>query len=88
MIPLLRYVEAARARRGRRSAAPDTKALTLAAAGLIVSATVPLARDALHGPVSVAIAVSSFLFMAFTERDTLWIIAGSAIVGLLAGALA
>ncbi len=84
MIPLLRYVGARAEKPAIRSA---IQALTLAAAGLIVSATVPLARDALHGPVSVAIAVSSFAFMAFTERDTLWIIAGSAIVGLLAGAL-
>ena len=84
MIPLLRYVGARAEKPAIRSA---IQALTLAAAGLIVSATVPLARDALHGPVSVAIAVASFVFMAFTERDTLWIIAGSALVGLLAGAL-
>ena len=83
IILLLRYVGARAERPAVRS---SIQALTLAAAGLIASATIPLARDALHGPVSVAIAVLSFLFMAFTERDTLWIIAGSAIVGLLAGA--
>jgi chromate transporter len=85
MIPLLRYVGA---RAERPAVKSSIHSLTLAAAGLIASATIPLARDALHGPVSVAIAIASFLFMAFTERDTLWIIAGSAIVGLLGGALA
>ena len=82
MIPLLRYVGARAERPAVRSA---IQSLTLAAAGLIASATIPLARDALHGPVSIGIAVGAFLFMAFTECDTLWIIAGSAIVGLLAG---
>jgi hypothetical protein len=42
----------------------------------------------LHGPLSVAIACGSFVFMVFTDRDTLWIIVGSALIGLIAGALA
>jgi chromate transporter len=84
MIPLLRYVGARAERPAVRSA---IQSLTLAAAGLIASATIPLARDALHGPLSIAIAAASFLFMVFTERDTLWIIGGSALIGLLAGLL-
>ena len=83
MIPLLQYVGARAERPAIRSA---IQSLTFAAAGLIAAATVPLAHDALKGPVSVAIACASFVFMAFTKRDTLWIIAGSALVGLLAGA--
>jgi chromate transporter len=85
MIPLLRYVGARAERPAVRS---SIQSLTLAAAGLIASATIPLARDALHGPVSAAIAGASFVFMVFTDRDTLWIIVGSAIIGLIAGALA
>ncbi len=85
MIPLLRFVGSKAERPAVRS---SIQALTLAAAGLIASATVPLARDALHGPVSAAIACASFVFMAFTDRDTLWIIAGSALIGLLAGSMA
>src|SRR4029079_1096919 len=85
MIPLLRFVGSKAERPAVRS---SIQALTLAAAGLIASATVPLARDALHGPVSAAIACASFVFMAFTDRDTLWIIAGSALIGLLAGSVA
>jgi len=84
MIPLLRYVGARAERPAIRSA---IQSLTLAAAGLIASSTIPLARDALHGAVSIGIAVASFFFMAFSQRDTLWIIVGSAIVGLIAGTL-
>ena len=82
IIPILQYVGAQAERPAIRSA---IQSLTFAAAGLIAAATIPLARDALRGPVTIAIAVTSFLFMAFTKRDTLWIIAGSALVGLLTG---
>jgi len=84
MIPLLRYVGARAERPAIRS---SIQSLTLVAAGLIASATIPLARDALHGPVAAVIACASFVFMAFTEHDTIWIIVGSALIGLLAGAL-
>jgi chromate transporter len=84
MIPLLRYVGARAERPAIRS---SIQSLTLAAAGLVASATIPLARDALHGPVSAIIACASFVFMIFTDHDTLWIIVGSALVGLLAGVL-
>jgi len=85
MIPLLQYVGSRAERPAIRSA---IQSLTFAAAGLIASATIPLARDAFKGPLSVAIACASFAFMVFTKRDTLWIIAGSALIGLLAGAMA
>lgn len=81
MIPLLRYVGERAERPAVRSA---INAVTLAAAGLIASATIPLARDALTTPVAVVIAIGSFLMIAFTKRDTLWIIGGSALIGLLA----
>jgi chromate transporter len=84
IIPLLRYVGTRAERPAIRS---SIQSLTLAAAGLIASATIPLARDALQGPVSAAIAGASFIFMAFTDHDTLWIIVGSALVGLLAGVM-
>lgn len=85
MIPLLQYLGAHAERPAIRSA---IQSLTFAAAGLIAAATIPLARDALKGPLSMAIACTSFVFMAFTKRDSLWIVAGSALVGLLAGTLA
>jgi chromate transport protein ChrA len=58
--------------------------VTFAAAGLVIEATVPLARDALTGWIPVAIAVASFLFLVLTRRETLWVMAGAALVGLLA----
>jgi chromate transporter len=79
IIPLLQFL-------GRRADRPRVKsaiqAVTLAAAGLILNVTAPLARDAIHGWVTGAIALASFLFLVLTRRDTIWVILGSALVGL------
>jgi chromate transporter len=81
IIPILHYL-------GRRADRPRVKsaiqAVTLAAAGLVIEATVPLARDALTGWIPVGIAVASFFFLVLTTRTTLWVMAGAALVGLLA----
>jgi chromate transporter len=80
IIPMLRYHLGARAERPALKSA--IQGVTLAAAGLIITATVPLARDALTGPLAIAIAVGSFLFLVLTRKDTLWVILGSAAAGL------
>jgi chromate transporter len=81
IIPILHYL-------GRRAERPRVKgaiqAVTFAAAGLVIEATVPLARDALTGWITVGIAVASFLFLVLTGRATLWVITGAALVGLVA----
>lgn len=81
IIPMLRYL-------GARASRPEVKgaiqAVMLAAAGLVVSATVPLAKDALVGPLTVAIALGSFLFLILTRKDTVWVVLGSAVAGLAA----
>jgi chromate transporter len=81
IIPILHYL-------GRRAERPRVKsaiqAVTFAAAGLVIEATVPLARDALTGWIPIAIAVASFFFLVLTRRETLWVMLGSALVGLLA----
>ena len=82
VIPLLRYLGARASRPSVRSA---IQSVTLAAAGLIVVSAIPLARDALTGAVAVAIAIASFAVLIFTRLDTLWVVAGSAAVGLMAG---
>lgn len=82
IIPLMRYLGARASRPSVRSAIQST---TLAAAGLIVVSAIPLARDALTGAVAVAIAIASFAILIFTRLDTLWVIAGSAAAGLMAG---
>jgi chromate transporter len=81
IIPLMRFLGARARRPAVRSA---IQCATLAAAALIAAATLPLAHDALTGPLTIAIAVASFLFLTLTKKDTLWVIAGSAAAGLIA----
>jgi chromate transporter len=82
IIPLLRYL-------GSRVERPELKrvieAAILAGAGLIVAASVPLARDALRGPLSLSIAAASGLLLMVTRIETLWVIAGAALAGFLGG---
>ena len=79
IIMLLRYL-------GRRAERPGVKSaiqsVTLAAAGLVINATIPLARDAITGPLAIAIALAGFLFLAFTRYATVWVILGAALAGL------
>ena len=81
IIPLLQYL-------GRKADKPAVRsairAVTFAAAGLLVSAIVPLARDSLTGIVPVVIAIGSFLFLVITKRSTAWAILGAAVIGLAA----
>jgi chromate transporter len=83
IIPMARYLGARAERPAVRSA---IQAVTLAAAGLIVSSTVPLAQDALTGPAPLAVAAAAFLVLTQTKLDVLWVLAGSAVVGLVATA--
>ncbi len=82
IIPMLRYL-------GRRADRPRVKsaiqAVTMAAAALVVNAAIPLAHDSITGWIAAAIAAASFLFLALTKREIVWVIAGSALAGLLAG---
>jgi chromate transporter len=84
IIPLLRYL-------GARADRPEVRgaieAVTLAAAGLIVASAIPLARSALTGTVTAAIAAASFLLLVATRIDTIWVIVGAAALGLAAGFL-
>ena len=80
IIPLLRFL-------GLRASHPRVKStirfMLLASAGLLLSATVPLAADAMKGPVTVAIVVASFAASALTRLDSFWIVLFSAAAGLL-----
>jgi hypothetical protein len=55
-----------------------------AGAGLMASAAVPLARDAIANPLSLAILVVSFLLIATARVDSLWVMLGAALIGLIA----
>jgi chromate transporter len=85
IVPMVRFL-GARARRPRVRA--SIRAVTLAAAGLVAASAVPLARDAIASPIAVVLAALSFLVLIRTRIETLWVIAGSAAAGLLAGLLA
>jgi len=80
IIPMLRYLGARADRPAVKSA---IQAVMLAASGLVISATVPLAKDALTGPLAIAIALGSFLFLVLTRKDTVWVVLGSAVAGLV-----
>lgn len=80
IIPMLRYLGARADRRAVKSA---IQAVMLAASGLVISATVPLAKDALTSPLAIAIAAGSFLFLVLTRKDTVWVVLGSAVAGLI-----
>jgi chromate transporter len=84
IIPLVHFV-------GRRMEHPKVKsvlqAVVIASAGLLLAAAVPLGRVGLTGPVTVGIAVVSFVLLLTTNLDTLWIILGAALVSLTASSL-
>lgn len=80
VIPVLRYfVQAARHPTLRAS----IRALLLAAAGLLISSSLPLGRDSVTSWLSALIAAGSFAIIAFTKVETALVIAGAALLGLL-----
>jgi chromate transporter len=80
IIPMLRFL-GTRAEHPRARAV--ARAVLFAGAGLMASAAAPLARDAVTGPLSLAIVVSSFILIAITRVDSLWVMLGAAIIGML-----
>ena len=72
---------------GRRAEHPRVRdairGLLLAAAGLLLSAAMPLTRDALTGVFAFMVVVVSFLLLTFTKIDSAWLMAGAAGAGLL-----
>jgi chromate transporter len=60
------------------------RAIILASAGLLMSASVPLARDAIHGALTLAIVAATFVLLSFTRVDSAWVMLGAAAAGLAA----
>jgi chromate transporter len=81
IIPILRFL-GARAEQPRARAV--ARAVLFAGAGLMVSAAVPLAHDAIANPLSLAIFVVSFALIAIARADSLWVMLGAALIGLIA----
>ena len=84
IIPLVQFA-------GRNVEQPRIKAalqtVVIASAGLLLAAAIPLGRDALTDPVTIAIAMVSFGLLLATHLDTLWIILGAAVISVSASAL-
>lgn len=53
------------------------RAVVIASAALLLSAMIPLARDALIDPVTIGIALVTVVLLFKTEIDTLWIVLGA-----------
>lgn len=59
------------------------RVLTLASAGLLLTTTIPLARDAVTGPLTAGIAIATFVLLVFIKRSAIWAIAGAAAAGII-----
>ena len=55
--------------------------ILLSAAGLLLSATIPLGQSALQSVLAIGIAAVSFAVLAFTKVETLWVILAAAVCG-------
>lgn len=60
------------------------QAVVFASAGLLIAASVPLAREAITGMVTAVIVIASILLMVLRKTDALWIVAGAAVVNFVA----
>ena len=58
------------------------RAVILASAGLLISASIPLTRDAATGAPAVAIIAASFAVLTFTRLESWWVMIGAAALGL------
>ncbi len=59
------------------------RAVVLGSAGLLMAASVPMARDAATAPILTAIVVVSFFTLAFTRTQTWWVMGAAAAVGVI-----
>jgi chromate transporter len=81
IVPMLRFL-GARAEHPRARAV--ARSVLFAGAGLMVAAAIPLARDAVTRPLSFAIFAASLVLVAATRVDSLWVMLGAALVGVVA----
>jgi len=81
ILPMMRWA-------GARANTPRVKsairAVLLASAGLLLSASLPLTRDAITGPLTLVIMLVSLALLMLTRIDTVWVVLGGAAIGLIA----
>jgi len=80
ILPMMHWV---RNRAGTRRVRGAIRAVIVATAGLLLSATLPLARDAIHGGFSLGLVIATFLILSFTKIDSAWVMFGAAVLGLV-----
>jgi chromate transporter len=84
IIPLVHFA-------GRKAEHPRVKSVletvVLASAGLLLTASLPLAKAAVTGPVTLLITLATIALLVKTKIDTLWIILGAALIASAASAL-
>jgi chromate transporter len=61
--------------------------VAIQSAGLLLAAAIPLAPDALTGPVTIAIAAFNLGLLLTTKWDSTWIILGAALCSLYADSI-
>jgi chromate transporter len=80
MIPLLEFVR-------RKAEHPRFKAVlrcvVFASAGLLLWVTVPLARDAIHGYLTIGIALTAFMLGVTKKVDSVWIVLSAVAITML-----
>ncbi len=81
VILLIRFI-GARAEHPRAKAA--VRAVILAGAGLLLSAALPLGKDAITGSLPASLAGASFLATLSARIDMLWIVTAAALAGVFA----
>jgi chromate transporter len=73
---------------GKRTGHPRVQGLlrtvVLASAALLVTAAIPLAHDAIRGPLTLVVGAVSLIVLLSKKVDTLWVIGGAAAASLLA----
>ena len=85
VLPLMSWLSALSRTARVRSA---IRAIILSSAGLVLSASLPLARDALTGALAVLIFGVTFIMLSFTRVDSAWMMLGGAALALGAKLLA
>ncbi len=79
IIPLMRWMSRYTHIPRIRSA---IRAVVLASAGLLLAASIPLARDAATSLLAIIIMIVTFLVLTFTETESLWLMLGAAAISL------
>lgn len=81
ILPMMRWL---RARAGTPRVRSAIRAVIVGTAGLLLAASLPLARDAVVGTLTLGIVIATFLILSFTRVDSAWVMVAAAVVGLMA----